>query len=235
MNTQNGTQKIFVLFALCFILPFMANAQSEDTEAQSDITKMQPWTNVIVSDLAPSEWRWTKTNATRFSIRGDFDGDGFEETLFESPTELYSDNKELTPLKLDGDLGVYFLTNEGDLDGDGTDEIAFMTVYRDYTNINYIRIYSYTGNSWKEVFSCKVHEWDCPNYVPQKPEEQFTHTWKKVNHYDKNHVVLKHHDGVVDMIALHPCGRYAIEHIKIINHRAAKREWGTIIEPRTDL
>ena len=50
-----------------------------------------------------------------------------------------------------------------------------------------------------------------------------------------NKVVLKHQDGVIDVISIHPNGRYAIEHIKIVNKRVAKREWGTIIEPRTDL
>ena len=148
---------------------------------------------------------------------------------------LVSDNDELTPLKLDGDLGVYFLTNEGDLDGDGSDEIGFMTVYRDYSNINYFRIYSYTGNSWKEIFSTKVHEWDCPNFIPTRPEHQFVHVWKQKNNADKNKIVLKQHDGVVDMISLHPNGRYAIEQIKIVNKRAAKRTWGTIIQPRSDL
>ena len=29
--------------------------------------------------------------------------------------------------------------------------------------------------------------------------------------------------------------RVGIEKIKIVNKRATKREWGTIIEPRTDL
>lgn len=203
--------------------------------AQEDNEMIKPWEDVITNNLTPSEWRWEKTSSTRFSIRGDFDGDGFEENLYEMATEIYSDNEELTPLKLDGDLGVYFLINEGDLDGDGGDEISLMTVYRDYSNINYFRIFSYTGNSWREIFNCKVHEYDCPNYKPTRPEEMFTQTYKKKNHYNMNKIVLKHVDGVVDVIASHPNGRYAIEHIKLVNKRAAKREWGTIIEPRTDL
>ncbi len=228
---------LFVLLVTC-TLNVVAQKDNENQTTQIDSSQIQlvkPWTDVIINNLEPSQWKWNKTKATRFTIRGDFDGDGFEENLFEGPNEIYSDNKEITPLKLDGDLGVYFLINEGDLDGDGTDEISLMTVYRDYTNINFFRIYSYTGNSWKEIFACKVREFDCPNYTPTRPEEMFTHLWKKKNKYDMNKVVLKHHDGVVDMISLHPCGRYAIEHIKIINKRPAKRQWGTIIEPRTDL
>ncbi|HIW87723.1 MAG TPA: hypothetical protein IAC47_05555, partial [Candidatus Onthomorpha intestinigallinarum] len=93
--------------------------------------ELKPWTDVVVDDRDPSQWKWNKNNSSRFSIRGDFDGDGFEENLYETATGFFSDNEELTPLKLDGDLGVYFLANEGDLDGDGGDEISFMTVYRD--------------------------------------------------------------------------------------------------------
>ena len=211
------------------------NDSNDNNLKKINISAEKPWTDVITSNLTPSQWKWNKNNSSRFSIRGDFDGDGFEETLYEGATMLFSDNKDLTPLQLDGDLGVYFLSNEGDLDGDGSDEICLMTVYRDYSNINYFRIYSYTGNRWKEILCTKVHEWDCPNYIPAKPEESFVHTWKKKNKYNKNNVVLKHHDGVIDMIAIHPCGRYAIEHIKIVNKKAAKREWGTIIEPRKDL
>lgn len=226
---------IFGLFVLSLLFLPIQGINAQDNGNESNAMELKTWEDVITTDLAPSEWHWNKSNSTRFAIRGDFDGDGFEENLYESATMLYSDNTELTPLQLDGDLGVYFLVNEGDIDGDGTDEISFMTVYRDYTNINYFRIYSYTGNRWKEIFCTKTHEWDCPNYNPTKLEEMFVHTWKKKNNYDKNRVVLKHHDGVVDMISIHPNGRYAIEQIKILNKRAIKREWGTIIQPRTDL
>ena len=219
---------MFLIFASLSSFAF-AQGENEETEM------IKPWTDVIINDLAPSEWKWNKTQSTRFSVRGDFDGDGFEENLFEGAKKIFSDNKEITPLKLDTDLGVYFLVNEGDLDGDGGDEISLMSVYRDYSDVNYFRIFSYTGNSWKEIFNCKVHEYDCPNYKPKKEEEMFVYTYKRKNHYNMNKVVLKHHDGVIDMIATHPNGRYAIEHIKIVNKRAAKREWGTIIEPRTDL
>ena len=222
--------RFWIFIVMLFTFSFAVYAQEEgETEA------IKPWTDVITNDLNPSEWRWDKSNASRFNIRGDFDGDGFEENLYEGATEIFSDNDELTPLNLDTDLGVYFLVNEGDLDGDGGDEISLMSVYRDYSNVNYFRIFSYTGNSWREVFNCKVHEYDCPNYRPTKEEEMFCYTYKKKNHFNMNKVVLKHHDGVIDMIATHPNGRYAIEHIKIVNKRAVKREWGTIIEPRTDL
>ena len=97
---------------------------------QEDSSQLiKPWTDVIVNNLTPSEWKWNKTNSTRFGIRGDFDGDGFEENLYESATKIFSDNDEITPLDLDTDLGVYFLVNEGDLDGDGGDEISLMCVY----------------------------------------------------------------------------------------------------------
>lgn len=216
------------LYFLLVIVAFCSIATKAQTEA------LKPWTDVIVDDRDPSQWKWNKTKASRFSIRGDFDGDGFSENLYEGATTLFSDNDELTPLKLDGDLGVYFLVNEGDLDGDGGDEISFMTVNRDYSNLNYFRIWTYKDTKWKELFCVLVHEYDCPNYKPQKPEEMFTHKWKQKNGYNLNKVVLKVYDGVVDVIGLHPCERYAIEHIKLVGKTATKREWGLIIQPREE-
>ena len=218
-------KKLYILLVIAAFCGITAKAQSE---------ALKPWTDVIVDDRDPSQWKWNKTEASRFSIRGDFDGDGFSENLYESATTLFSDNDELTPLKLDGDLGVYFLVNEGDLDGDGGDEISFMTVNRDYSNLNYFRIWTYKDTKWKELFCVLVHEYDCPNYKPQKPEEMFTHKWKQKNGYNLNKVVLKVCDVVVDVIGLHPCERYAVEHIKLVDKTATKREWGLIIQPREE-
>jgi hypothetical protein len=218
----NMKRVLFLALAIFSLIP--AQAQEE----------LKPWTDVIVDSRDPSKWTWNKNENTRFFIKGDFDGDGFEENLYESATKLFSDNKELTDLVLDGDLGVYFLVNEGDLDGDGGDEISFMSVNRDYSNLNVFRVWSYTGNRWRELFQVPVHEWDCPNYKPTKQEEMFTYQWKKKNNYNMNKIVLKLHDGVIDVIAIHPCGRYAVEQIKIVNKNATKREWGTIIQPRED-
>ena len=110
-----------LLIAICS-LQFVAKAQQEE---------LKPWIDVVMDERDPSQWKWNKTDASRFTIRGDFDGDGFSENLYETATSIFSDNDELTPLKLAGDLGVYFLINEGDLDGDGGDEISFMIVNRD--------------------------------------------------------------------------------------------------------
>ncbi|MDR1725205.1 MAG: hypothetical protein LBR28_02300 [Bacteroidales bacterium] len=200
-------------------------------EAQEDL---KGWTDVVVDSRNPADWKWNKTESSRFMIRGDFDGDGFEENLYETATKLYSDNKEITDLQLDGDLGVYFLVNEGDLDGDGGDEISFMVVNRDFSNINSFRVWTYTGERWKELFQIPVREWDCPNYKPQKQEEMFTYQWKRKNGYNMNKIILNVQDGAVDVIGIHPNGRYAIEHIKIVKKFPVKREWGTIIQPRND-
>jgi hypothetical protein len=45
---------------------------------------------------------------------------------------------------------------------------------------------------------------------------------------------LKKHDGIIDVIGIHPNGRYAIEEIKILDKSASKRKWGMIIQPRDD-
>lgn len=213
-----------LLIAICS-LQFVAKAQQEE---------LKPWIDVVMDERDPSQWKWNKTDASRFTIRGDFDGDGFSENLYETATSIFSDNDELTPLKLAEDLGVYFLINEGDLDGDGGDEISFMIVNRDYSNLNYFRIWTYKDTKWKELFSVLVHEYDCPNYKATRPEEMFTHQWKRKNGYNMNKIVLKVCDGVVDVIGFHPCERYAIEHVKLVDKTSAKREWGVIIQPREE-
>lgn len=189
---------------------------------------------IIEDPNDPKTWQWNKNEATRFSIRGDFDGDGFYENLYEGARTLFSDNPEISLINLDGDLGVYYLANEGDLDGDGGDEISFMTVYRDFSNINTFRVYTYTGNIWKELIQVRGHEWDCPNFQPKTATERFTHEWKRKNQYKTDRIVLKQHNGIVDMINIGPSERYTIEHIKIINKKIAKRHWGEIIQPRFD-
>lgn len=236
-------KKIFLftfalIISICFVAnPLIAQNENEDINSQEKKDgeeKIKPWTDVVKTSADPASWTWNKNENSRFVIRGDWDGDGFDEMLYEGATKLFSDNNDITPLNLNGDLGVFFLINEGDLDGDGGDEISFMSVNRDYSNLNVIRVWSYTGNRWKEIFQTEVHIWDCPNYRPKNPEERFTHEWKRKNNYSLNNVVLKKHDGIIDVIGIHPNGRYAIEEIKILDKDSTKRKWGMIIQPRED-
>lgn len=223
----------FVLtITICFGSKTVMAQENDENEKTEE--KIKPWTDVVTNTSDPASWKWKKNETSRFAIRGDWDGDGFDEMLYEGDTKLFSDNNEITPLNLTGDLGVFFLINEGDLDGDGGDEISFMTVNRDFTNLNVIRVWSYTGNRWQEIFQTQAHLWDCPNYNPKTPEESFTHEWKRKNQYSNNKVVLKKHDGIIDVIGINPEGRYAIEEIKILNKDSTKRKWGKIIQPRED-
>lgn len=223
----------FVLtITICFGSKTVMAQENDENEKTEE--KIKPWTDVVTNTSDPASWKWKKNETSRFAIRGDWDGDGFDEMLYEGDTKLFSDNKDITPLQLTGDLGVFFLINEGDLDGDGGDEISFMTVNRDFTNLNVIRVWSYTGNRWQEIFQVDAHLWDCPNYNPKTPEESFTHEWKRKNQYSNNKVVLKKHDGIIDVIGINPEGRYAIEEIKILNKDSTKRKWGKIIQPRED-
>ncbi|MFA7082090.1 MAG: hypothetical protein WC135_05695 [Bacteroidales bacterium] len=226
--------KRIYLFTTAIILTmcFFTNNSFAQTEDGEELIK--PWTDIVKNTADPASWTWSKNESTRFVIRGDWDGDGFDEMLYESATQLFSDNSDITPLNLMGDLGVFFLKNEGDLDGDGGDEISFMSVNRDYSNLNVIRVWSYTGNRWRELFQTEVHIWDCPNYKPTNPEEKFTHEWKRKNNYSLNSVILKKHDGIIDVIGIHPNGRYAIEEIRVLDKSAMKRKWGMIIQPRDD-
>ncbi|MBP1645468.1 MAG: hypothetical protein H6Q16_1043 [Bacteroidetes bacterium] len=225
---------ILIAFALIMLIGAKTLVAQDDNEKNQSEEKIKPWTDVVKNTSDPASWTWNKNVNTRNAIRGDWDGDGFDEMLYESATKLFSDNDDITPLNLPGDLGVFFLINEGDLDGDGGDEISFMSVNRDWSNLNVMRIWSYNGYRWKEILQTEVHIWDCPNYRPETPEESFTQQWKRKNNYSLSKVVLKLHDGIIDVIGINPNGRYAIEEIKILDKSASKRKWGMIIQPRDD-
>lgn len=225
---------ILIAFALIMLIGAKTLVAQDDNENIQSEEKIKPWTDVVKNTSDPASWTWNKNVNIRNAIRGDWDGDGFDEMLYESATKLFSDNDDITPLNLPGDLGVFFLINEGDLDGDGGDEISFMSVNRDWSNLNVMRIWSYNGYRWKEILQTEVHIWDCPNYRPETPEESFTQQWKRKNNYSLSKVVLKLHDGIIDVIGINPNGRYAIEEIKILDKSASKRKWGMIIQPRDD-
>ena len=110
---------ILIAFALIILIGAKTLvAQNENQNNQSE-EKIKPWTDVVKNTSDPASWTWNKNENTRFAIRGDWDGDGFDEMLYESATKVFSDNDDITPLNLPGDLGVFFLINEEDLDGDG--------------------------------------------------------------------------------------------------------------------
>ena len=75
-----------LLIAICS-LQFVVKAQQEE---------LKPWIDVVMDERDPSQWKWNKTDASRFTIRGDFDGDGFSENLYETATSIFSDNDEKT-------------------------------------------------------------------------------------------------------------------------------------------
>lgn len=121
------------------------------------------------------------------SIEGDFDGDGKEDTIRQfiadstgkPVTELinYSSYEEAlkhfdkhnlhvqlnmndTDTKIDTGIssGLYSLINMGDTNNDNKDEIAFVPVLMDFSNLNTCHIYALCDNQWKEVKSFKLLE-----------------------------------------------------------------------------
>lgn len=74
-------------------------------------------------------------------------------------------------------------------------------------------------------FPDRVHIWDCQTIV-KTPEESFTHiNGKRKNNYSLSKVVLKKHDGIIDVISVNPNEGYAVEG-KILDKSASKRKWG---------
>jgi hypothetical protein len=55
-------------------------------------------------------------------------------------------------------LGLDYLINVGDLDKNGTDEIAVVVNWADFTSVNSCYIFSYCSGKWKQVFSFTIHE-----------------------------------------------------------------------------
>lgn len=55
---------------------------------------------MLLRILLTQHHEWNKNENTRFAIRGDWDGDGFDEMLQKILTKLFSDNDDITPLNL---------------------------------------------------------------------------------------------------------------------------------------
>ncbi len=54
--------------------------------------------------------------------------------------------------------GLYCLLNVGDNNLDGKDEIAFVTDYCDFSQLNSCGVYSLCGGKWKQLFNFQIHE-----------------------------------------------------------------------------
>jgi len=70
-------------------------------------------------------------------------------------------SKNLRPLiinRIHQILGLYKLVNIGDIDNNGSDEIALIVAWADWSNMNNCSIYSYCQGKWVEKLSIPIHE-----------------------------------------------------------------------------
>jgi hypothetical protein len=77
-----------------------------------------------------------------------------------------TDNNKIDTLDIGSELpllGLTFMKNEGDLDGNGTDEISYVVNVADWSNCNTCHIVTYEKNSWKELYSFNVWDWQFPD------------------------------------------------------------------------
>jgi hypothetical protein len=58
--------------------------------------------------------------------------------------------------------GIEYIKNEGDLNNDGTDEIAYVINYLDWSSCNTCHIVTYKNNKWEELYSFSIHDWQLP-------------------------------------------------------------------------
>jgi len=61
-------------------------------------------------------------------------------------------------------LGLSFLKNEGDLDGDGGDEVSYVVDFADWSELNSCHLMSYKQNSWKNLYTFNIWDWQIPNF-----------------------------------------------------------------------
>lgn len=86
-------------------------------------------------------------------------------TIQKKPFSLlkFSSSKP-NPLKIETKtwqlFGLAYLKNEGDLDKNGTDEIGLIINWADWSNINFYCVYSYIDNSWKQVLTFEIRDFD---------------------------------------------------------------------------
>lgn len=57
-----------------------------------------------------------------------------------------------------GALGLYCLINMGNVDHHKGDELALVIDYADWSNLNSCKIYSHTGNGWKQTGQFGIYE-----------------------------------------------------------------------------
>jgi len=124
----------------------------------------------------------------KFSLTGDFNGDGKLDTINQNviianskkqidyfpssqwdTIENYFDrikadviltvkNQKCDTLHLGSGGGLYCLINIGDNNKDKKDEIAIVVDYYNFTNISPCNIYTLCNNKWKVLKSFKIHE-----------------------------------------------------------------------------
>ena len=71
---------------------------------------------------------------------------------------LSSNNNKLDTLEIQGQFGLSYLKNIGDVNNDGKDEIALINDYADFSNLNTCHIYKFDNTMWKEIYSFQIHE-----------------------------------------------------------------------------
>lgn len=133
----------------------------------------------------------------RFRIEGDFNGNGFIDTLtehfysqltmtetnkfyrnltdFEQFSKLNASKKPLSFISSNNSYidtlfvasnkqmtGLSFLKNEGDLNDDNIDELSYVINWADFSNINTYHIFTYTNDSWTELYHFPIWEWQLP-------------------------------------------------------------------------
>lgn len=91
-------------------------------------------------------------------------------TIKKSPYSfVISDNKQIDTLHISSSaqlLGLSYLKNEGDLNGDGTDDISYVVNWADWSNLNTWHIMTYKNNTWIELYSFPIWDWQIPD-LPQ--------------------------------------------------------------------
>ena len=87
---------------------------------------------------------------------------------------LLSDNTAIDTLLIsdkEQQLGVFYLTHEGDVNDDGTDEVGYVVNWADWSSINTYYIVSFAAGKWHTLYEFPIWDWQLPD--PPSVSQQY--------------------------------------------------------------
>ena len=134
---------------------------------------------------------------------------------------LSSSDKRVKPLMIDsaqGEFGLKYLKNEGDLDGDGTDDISFIIDFADWSSVHFCDIMSFKKGKWQRIYYFETRDWEFPDLPDVNYDYGSFNFYKMTAHFDSDSAnrvrekELKAFPGLIKKVAYN---KVLIHHVDI--------------------